>query len=172
MKIYVRSRNGGKEYLTAKQIELVKEFIEWVMIKFVSKRTLNNVEITLILDAMLFERTGSLGFGVWEDKHKRGRVFTVEIETKDQTFMNILHSIAHEIVHVKQWVKGELYSHRTEKNTYFFMGQKINEKKLDDTYWDLPWEIEAHGRSTGLILQWIKKCGHVGARWTLAQLTY
>jgi hypothetical protein len=33
----------------------------------------------------------------------------------------------------------------------------FNKKKVDTTkvnYWDQPWEIEAHGRAIGLVVQW------------------
>ena len=63
----------------------------------------------------------------------------------------ILETLAHEMVHVKQFALGELIW--TEKHTHpKWQGRKID---YDATsYWDLPYEIEAHGREKGLVYQW------------------
>jgi hypothetical protein len=44
------------------------------------------------------------------------------------------------------------------------MGKTYNPEKT--SYWDLPWEIEAHGRETGLFIRWAEKehLGHL--KWT------
>lgn len=59
----------------------------------------------------------------------------------------MLHKLAHELVHVKQFITGELkYEGR---NTAIWGGDRFNLKKID--YWDQPWEIEAFGREIGLV---------------------
>lgn len=62
----------------------------------------------------------------------------------------MLQTLAHELVHVKQYYNGEL----------------TQESNIDIEYWDRPSEIEAHGREIGLFLQWCEyeKVGHLA--WT------
>jgi hypothetical protein len=70
-----------------------------------------------------------------------------------------METVAHEMVHVKQYAKGEL----TEQS---WQGKLINPKQ---EYWDQPWEIEAHGREVGLFIQWAQNEGanHKPGKWML-----
>jgi len=56
----------------------------------------------------------------------------------------ILETIAHEMVHVKQFA----YGHINEKLSKWY-DTKVDSEQLD--YWYHPWEIEAHGLETGLL---------------------
>lgn len=62
----------------------------------------------------------------------------------------MLITLAHEMVHVKQYFKGEY--------------DQPNETDIE--YWDRPSEIEAHGREVGLFIRWCEKekLGHL--KWT------
>ena len=61
--------------------------------------------------------------------------------------------LAHEMVHVKQYAKGEMkdfvYGNRVK-----FKGSIINDNIVE--YWDQPWEIEAHGKEKGLYLRFLE----------------
>lgn len=95
------------------------------------------------------------------DRADRPRHFELEIHNK-MPLRKVLTTIAHEMVHAKQFAKGELYeSTRLAKNRW--QGKWIS-KNVD--YWDLPWEIEAHGREAGIFIQWAEKnkLGHL--KWT------
>lgn len=171
MKVNLRSRDKGKDSLTSDELKLVKEFTKWTMSKFVSKGIQKNLEITIRFDANLYKRDKSLGLAVWTDKHYMGREFLVEIDTPESArFLNIIHTLAHELVHVKQWTLGEYHPDMRGDDVYFYHGQKYDAKLMD--YWDLPWEIEAHGRSMGLIMQWIDACGHGGQAWAKKKIDY
>lgn len=73
------------------------------------------------------------------------REFEIEID-KDLKLRRLLTTVAHEMVHVKQYARGEL------KGDYLWHGKTYHPKKVD--YWDEPWEIEAHGRECGLFVRW------------------
>jgi hypothetical protein len=60
----------------------------------------------------------------------------------------ILETLAHEMVHVKQFVYGE-----TNETLSKWLDFKIDSDKVD--YWDLPWEIEAYGREAGLLTKFV-----------------
>jgi hypothetical protein len=49
-------------------------------------------------------------------------------------------TLAHEMVHVKQYARGQI-KHRLGSKTYYWMG-KQNRKK----YFEQPWELEAFGK--------------------------
>ena len=68
----------------------------------------------------------------------------------------MLSTVAHELVHVKQFAKGELYD-STVKDRTRWHGQWM--KRTPD-YWDLPWEIEAYGREVGLYTRWVRENGY------------
>jgi hypothetical protein len=57
---------------------------------------------------------------------------------------NILKTLAHEMIHVKQYVYNE-----TDEYLSMWRGKKINHEKVD--YWKHPWEIDAYGNEAGLM---------------------
>ena len=62
----------------------------------------------------------------------------------------MLMTLAHEMVHVKQYELGEL--------------TQDNEAGMD--YWDKPSEIEAMGREAGLFIRWAEKERIAHLKWT------
>ena len=56
----------------------------------------------------------------------------------------ILETLAHEMVHVKQYIMGE-----TNDQLSVWRGRKLDSDAID--YWDHPWEIEAMGLESGLL---------------------
>jgi len=87
------------------------------------------------------------------------REFELDIN-KNIKLRPLLETVAHEMVHVKQYVRHEL------KEPTVWKGTNINTDKVE--YWDLPWEIEAHGREVGLFVRWAQKEGYWGKKWTHA----
>jgi hypothetical protein len=63
---------------------------------------------------------------------------------------DMLTTLAHELVHVKQYIKGEL--------------TQTNEQNIP--YWDRPSEIEAHGREVGLFITWAEASRLSHLKWT------
>ena len=70
--------------------------------------------------------------------------YSIEIED-DLTEQEKLQTLAHEFVHVKQYLMGEL-----SMDHKYWRGSKI--KNLE--YREEPWEIEAHNREQELLLAW------------------
>lgn len=91
----------------------------------------------------------------------RPREFELEIHKK-LPMRKLLQTVAHEMVHVKQYARGELYEgSRIAKHRW--QGKWVS-NNID--YWDTPWEIEAHGREHGLFIQWAEKNGLGNQSWT------
>lgn len=58
------------------------------------------------------------------------------------SFEKLLTVLAHEMVHAKQYAKGQLkYTIQEDKLTYYWCGVQY-----DTEYYDSPWELEAFGR--------------------------
>ena len=69
------------------------------------------------------------------------RDYIIEIDKRLSLGDNFLTTIFHEMVHVKQYVRKELYS---ECNFY----------KTREEYLNLPWEVEAYRVQEELLIQW------------------
>jgi hypothetical protein len=73
------------------------------------------------------------------------RDFIIRIDTS-LSLKSFVETIMHELVHVKQFARGELKQINGRFNKW--NKEKYDLNKID--YWELPWEIEAYGRTPGL----------------------
>ena len=109
---------------------------------------------TLDISVKLCAPQGAMGYCLETDNN---RTFEIEVD-RSMKLRKLLETVAHEMVHVKQYARRELHPvHET------WCGKTYNPKKV--SYWDLPWEIEAHGREVGLFVRWAEKHGYTAA-WT------
>lgn len=99
-----------------------------------------------------------------EDGVRNPRWFTINLRGgKDDEDM--IQTLAHEMVHVKQHAKNELQSgvmipaRGGVKMASRWQGKVWQPKGKEDHYWDAPWEIEAYGREVGLYKRWIEHKG-------------
>jgi hypothetical protein len=76
---------------------------------------------------------------------------------------DIFKTLAHEMVHVKQYAKNEL-GRETVVTTRGgrvrackWKGVPWRPKKKECSYFDAPWEIEAYGREVGLYHRWVQR---------------
>jgi hypothetical protein len=115
------------------------------MIKFCCKTLMPRMH-TLDITVKLTSPKGAMGYCLELDNN---RTFEIEVD-RNMRLRKLLETIAHEMVHVKQYARRELHPvHDT------WCGKTYNPKKV--SYWDLPWEIEAHGREVGLFVRWAEK---------------
>ena len=131
---------------TKRQRELVESIAQYCVKKLMPrKRNLDvNIHLSNIDDALGYcheEFAGS---------------YAIEID-KRQSMRRLLETVAHEIVHVKQYARREING----KDCWY--GKYINTTKTE--YWDLPWEIEAHGREVGLFIRWAQSSGNASRAW-------
>lgn len=86
---------------------------------------------------------------------------TIEIK-QGVTVFGMIEALAHEMVHAKQWVSGDI-SARIDK-TYLlgfipiFKARKFwrGREQTDSSYYDQPWEMEAHLMQRQLTLDFLK----------------
>lgn len=105
---------------------------------------IDNVEFTLHIERRKLDAfTRALTFFDPEDMSG-----TIQLEPRNGS-VDIYQSLAHEMVHVKQYVLGELddidISQVKWKGELYQSGDTE-----DEAYWNSPWEIEAYGREKGM----------------------
>lgn len=110
-----------------------------------------------------FKKDSSLGYAIPTDDADahRPREFDVDIHSK-QPLRQFLETLAHEMVHVKQFARGELYE-STRMSKQRWMGEWLDK---EPDYWDQPWEIEAHGRECGLFIRYCESHKLGTQKWT------
>ena len=124
--------------------------------KLMGKRILSGIELKVVYISKLETNCNIVGDCGWEDDNVRPREFTIRLDA-DLGKRRMLIALAHEMVHIKQYAKGEMRDMVRCKHTKWFR-ETVDMDKVN--YWDLPWEIEAHGREVGLYIrfkqQWHK----------------
>ena len=86
---------------------------------------------TLDITVRLCTPKGAMGYCLELDNK---REFDIEID-RTQPMRKMLETLAHEMVHVKQFARGELDPNMTRWKSNRYVG--------DIEYWDQPWEKEA-----------------------------
>lgn len=125
------------------QKKIVKEVAFWSGKKLLG-RLASNIEINIRL-----KRLGTAdAWCDWEDDNVRPREFSMEIRT-GQSFSDLILTVCHEMVHVKQMARGELCD---MPGNYIWKGKKISEE-LD--YDEQPWEKEAYSLQFKMAKQFV-----------------
>ena len=124
--------------------------------KLMGKRLMAGLEININLKKDLLTEEGHEGTAIWDDDGYRPKEFTINLDTT-VNFRNLLINLAHEMVHVKQWAKDEMYEYMNTMGMVRFKGERIHLEETD--YWDYPWEIEAYGRQLGLFIRFCEDTG-------------
>lgn len=108
--------------------------IQYFADKLISKQMQRHISIRVYLTryAANFGETHIVGY----NEKDQPREFTLEIRSK-LCEKEKLRTIAHEIVHVKQYLYKELNEQMT-----LWKGQKVDSDAIP--YFKQPWEIEAH----------------------------
>ena len=103
------------------------------MVEFCVKTLMPRMR-TLDITVKLCKPQGAMGYCLETDND---RTFEIELD-KTQSMRNLLETLAHEMVHVKQYARNEMNGLATDRRW-----KKCN---VSDSvgYWDLPWEKEAH----------------------------
>jgi hypothetical protein len=139
---------------TSKQKKLAKSLAEFCIERLMSFRSSKNLDIRIAFKKFLYKKTESFGeTAYYEDSGTPPKDFIIEIDEK-LNLRSMLETVAHEMVHVKQWATGEMKETRKSFITKF-RKHEVNSEKVD--YWDQPWEIEALGREEGLFIKWAEK---------------
>ena len=128
----------------------------------------HSVMLLIKLRKDLFKKEGLKADCIWEDDRNKPREFNITIDSS-MKMHGVLRALAHECVHVKQFVKREMCD---TGNCYItkWKGQAYHTNK--GSYWELPWEIEAYGREVGLYEMFVTNKRHSKKRWYVKDPDY
>jgi hypothetical protein len=124
--------NGGKK----KQRELVSQVAYWCISRLMPR--LKKIEIDIQLNNL---KDGAVGYCMMTDNN---RTFEIEVDKK-LNIGEMIVTICHEIVHVKQYVRNEL---------------GINDNNDGQDYYNLSYEKQAYELQETLSEQFIKECDY------------
>jgi hypothetical protein len=155
--MYIDVKGGSN-----RQKELAKSMATFAAYNLMSKKLADKITVNLHIKQDLEKRQGASGLCIWEDTNHRPKEFTISVDRglKHRMF---LETVAHEMVHVKQWAKGEMFDFISKTGVCRYHGKKIDTSKMN--YYDYPWEIEALGREQGLFMRWIDENNYNSAAW-------
>ena len=142
----VKNKKRVEEYIhaLAKELGINRLYSKGIFVKFYTK-----------LDH------GAQGL-CWGDHKSHAEISIARTSNGDAfTLEEMMQTLAHEMVHAKQYIKGELVSGVGRKPSRWF-GKPVK----GDNYWDLPWEIEAHGREVGLFVRYCEDNDLGKYKWT------
>ena len=154
--MHITTRGGSKT-----QKKYVKSMADFCGEKLLGSRLYPKIELRIELVKNLMKNEKIYGDAIWEDDERYPKEFTIRADAS-QPLRRVLETIAHEMVHVKQYAKDELHEY-TMKKGHRYKGEFFPDN-LD--YWDEPWEIEAHGREVGLFVRWAEKHKLGKRKWT------
>jgi len=131
---------------------------EFAMARLVpSTRLRNNITLNIHLKHHVVDGEAKLSEFTNPKKPREFKIiidpYRAEIDDFNRTLTDtewahsILRLLAHELVHVKQYVMGEL---KLANNGFVYKKTMYSPENLDE-YFDQPFEIEAHGRERGLM---------------------
>ncbi len=146
---------------TTEQKRYAKSIALFAGEKLMSKRLFNKLELRIQLIPNLIKKEGIFGDCIWEDEEDWPKEFTMRVDTSPK-LRTMLETVAHEMVHVKQYARNELRELTSQKR-HRFRGEYYDH---DMDYYDEPWEIEAHGREVGLFVRWAEKNKLSKQKWT------
>jgi len=146
----IRIFNNKKQKLTNAEIREAINFFNEVFIKtnLIRRKTIESISVNVVFKPLKTEKA----YIEWTDNNIKPRKFRIVVDDK-YSKKNILHALAHEMVHLKQYAKGALVDQTVRSNSRWNK-KEINENRLD--YWDYPWEIEAYGREVGLVIRYLE----------------
>lgn len=143
-KVYVYGRD--REYR-----RLVRGAALWMLNDLVSQRLGQGLTIRIKLIRDLYKGEDIMGDCEWIDDNRRPKEFAVRLYAGPNR-KRTLKTLAHELIHVKQFAKRELYDHIINPDLSTWKGQRVNSKEVD--YSAHPWEQEAYAMEVSLLNRW------------------
>lgn len=117
----------------------------------------------ITLDIELYKKLDVQGECVDEEGTRNPRWFTINL--RNQEIDEMIKTLAHEMVHIKQHAKNELQggimvaTRGGLKMSSKWMGEVWKPKRNEHPYYDAPWEVEAYGKEVGLFQRWVAANG-------------
>lgn len=126
---------------------------EYYLGTLMSKRIMNHISVDIIVKPQHQMDNNADGYCEVDgyNTSNKPRAFIIEVaRNKSKRYM--MMTLAHEIVHLKQYALGEL-----DENMSVWKGKRFNTSST--SYWRTPWEIEAFGRERGMYTEYCQEYG-------------
>jgi hypothetical protein len=149
-----------KIYIYGKNEKLSREEIRSAIKFFVNKLIPIEVADQLVLKVKntdSFYNNSIIGYCYQDERFDDNQHFIVEISNKISK-QKQLNTLAHELVHVKQYALSEMQDYEDDANKCLWYGKLYDFDEGGDVYWESPWELEAYGRAIGLVEMHKKYC--------------
>ena len=152
-------RFTGKK-LSKEDQKILVDAAKFTLNKFVNKSTQKSIKVNVRLDDN-YQRgwQGECGYmGNVNGIRKFDVVVStnkINNNTKDpfKRLREPIKTIIHEMIHVKQYANNQLFDYVNGSSK--FEGKVYKNSKTYLEYWDLPWEVEAYGRTEGVYEQFV-----------------
>jgi len=154
-KVYVYGRD--REYR-----RLVRGAALWMLNDLVGQRLGQRLTVRVKLIRDLYKDEDIMGDCEWIDDNRRPKEFLVRLYAGPNR-KRTLKTLAHELIHVKQFAKRELYDHVINPDLSTWKGQRINSSEVD--YSLHPWEQEAYAMEISLLNRWAVDTGNERYVW-------
>lgn len=123
-----------------KNKSIILEATKFYSKELISPRLAKNVSVVISHSDELVADDMN-GFCEWVITNIRPREFEISLNCKRE-MDEVLISLAHEMVHVAQFVSDRMQHRFKGGYKFIWEGQEINTEEYE--YFDLPWEIEAY----------------------------
>lgn len=130
--------------------KLIRSLVRWSIREIIGPRI--NLYITIVL-TNLRETDKCSGVCEWIDDNINPREFKITIDNT-QSLREQLRTITHEMIHVKQYAKNELYDYIRDYDKTRWKDKIFDTNKTK--YKDLPWEKEAYNLQTPILRKFMK----------------
>lgn len=134
-----------------------RQFIRFFSNRFFTKDLNKQISVRLKFVKKNVEYGEDCAYVEWMDSNRQPRKFVISIHVPQKASLKyIISTLAHEMVHVKQFAKNELVDlPSTNFSVSVFKNKKYNINRV--SYYDQPWEIEAYGRERGLTREYLER---------------
>jgi hypothetical protein len=150
---------------SAKLKDLAESITRYSAELLLDKKLIEKLTVDIEFSRTLYKEDGMLAEIDFDDRANKPREFTITVDST-VPLRRIMESIAHEMVHLKQYAMGEMCD-TNDPNIVQWKKKSIDLMKWQ--YWDRPWEIEAHGKELGLFIRWAEHCDLSKESWTQEQ---
>lgn len=129
--------SGKAENISNKEI---RDAVFFYTKKLLGHAMAKKITLDIIIDKELLKTFDMYANIAPLDADARPKHYEMEIDAK-LSRKQFLVSLAHEMIHLKQFAKNQMRDLETKKMTRW-MGDYYVEENID--YWRRPWEVEAH----------------------------
>ncbi len=134
------------------QRPILRNCVLWLTKKFFRSDLSKNLTVQITIKRQL-DSPDECGECEWVDENARPRKFNIAIK-RGQPFREILLTLVHEMVHLRQFARNELFDYTITSDRSRWHTKVVDTSKT--AYRDLPWEREAYGEQRALLYEWAR----------------